>query len=199
MYNGIVRTALASIVVGFLQVPIDPPERTITMPVGPLPWDLPQLPVIDVDFGIVSVGFAEVEHTTNYDQIMADMQDAIDAGTTVTSNMTSEIDGLLGETSPIPDLSGAEDFATGIDAPGYETLSAYDVAAELGTNIGTIFSYIRAIVEHDWNLGPAGIALAFIVLCIFWMLLVSLIKFAIQFVDMLWSAILRVKQMIPFN
>jgi len=200
MYNNLARLALASTVAGFLQVPIDVPQTNLTIPVGPLPWSLPQLPLIDVDFGIPLTGFEAVEHTTDYDDNMQAILDATEDADATQSDLSDQIDDLIGSGSTLPDLSGGGDFAPGITTEGYEGASAYEMAAEMGTNIGTLFSYIRAIIGFiaDLDIGPAGGAILFIMLCLLWMLLIVLIRFVIQFVDMVFTLIVRFKELIPF-
>jgi hypothetical protein len=68
----------------------------------------------------------------------------------------------------------------------------------MGTNLGTLFANIRALATLNIDVGGITYVIGFCILCIAWMMLFTMIKFGIQFVDMCWSVIVRVIELIPF-
>jgi len=197
--NKLLLTAIA--VVGIYQAPqqqtdpIPPPVGHIDIPSVPLPWSLPVLPPIVIDLGVSEPVFNEVEHTEDYDENQAEMQEQvaswIDPISAIAEDASTEVDTWFGPGSILPDLSTGGDFATGIDLPGYPDISAYDAAEEMGTNIGTLFANIRALATLNLDVGGITYVIGFTILCMSWMILITMIKFGLNVVDALTNLITK--------
>lgn len=199
MYN-LAMISIVSLLWFQVPDPIPPPDPKITIPVGALPWSLPQLPIIDIDLGSGSADFDEVQHTDDYADNLAGLEYRVSVSSGVELSGDTEAEAWIGEDGLLPDMT-TDDFVTGIDLPGYEDMTAYDVADAFGTNVGTLFSYVRALAGLSLNgftLGGAFVVLGVLVLCIAWMILVHMIIFGINLLDMLWSVITTVIELIPF-
>ena len=209
MYNYIISAALLA--GPLVPIPPDPPPVTMeiilsdfinsapdmfTVPSGTLPWSVPAMPAIDIDLDIDEPVFDEVEHSLEYQDNIDDM--TANFGIVQDPEIAAEtgIEEWIGSGGILPDATGAGDFDIEIDTPDYEDITAYEVAAELGDNLGTLFSWIRALTELS-DLHASLAVFGFIILCICWMLLVTFFKFASQFIDMLFSVIVRIIELIP--
>jgi hypothetical protein len=177
--------------------PPNPPESAITIPAGPIPWTVPVLPAISLDLDIDEPVFDEVAHTEDYAANIASIESRFTDESGVSGDAAAEFDTWLGIGGLLPDMSAGADFETGISTPGYTDTSAYEIATELGENIGTMFAYIRALASFDAGLGGISTLIAFVILCIAWMALIIMLKFAIQFVDMLFSVAVKIIELIP--
>lgn len=193
MLGNVIAVIAVSMVFGYAQLPPLPPwpDDILTLPTTTLPWPLPDMPLIDLDLDIGTPTFNELEHSDEYAGNIAILESNMSEVEEVVTDADTELDSWLGPTASIPDLSGGGDFDTGIDVPGYEDASAYDVADEMGTNIGTLFAHIRALASLSLSLGGIGIVIGMVGLCIAWMGLVTMIKFAVQLVDMITSLIVE--------
>lgn len=183
----------------FLQIPdtIPSPGEHIVIPAGPLPWAMPQFPQIDIDLGIGTPDYDEVAHTDDYADNLAALEDRLGTGEDTEVDINTEFSDWIGEDANLPEMS-TEDFDTRIDLPGYEDMSAGDIASELGTNIGTLFANVRALMTLDLDIGGGIVVIGVMVLCMAWMILIRMIRFGIQFVDMLFSVATRLIELIPF-
>jgi hypothetical protein len=168
-----------------------------SVPSGTIPWGIPTMPVVTVDLDIDDPSFDEVTHSAEYNANIGDMEAQFDLVDAPISDSETGIGAWIGETGALPDASGAGDFDIEIDTPGYEDITAYEVAAELGDNLGTLFGWMRALPEIEVEMGGAVAIFGFILLCICWMLLVTFFKFALQFADALFSVIGRLIELIP--
>lgn len=177
--------------------PIPPIDPLLKVPVGPLPWSLPQFPVVEIDTGLSVPSISEVGHGDDYNDNITAIDDRLTAGGLIETDAEIELGDWIGPDANIPDIS-TEDWNTGIDLPEYENMTALDVAAELGENIGTLFANVRSLTTIDLDLGGTTLAVAFVILCIAWILLLKSIIFAIQLADMVFSVLSTLIEMIPF-
>lgn len=181
-----------------LQVPdpIPPVDPEISVPAGPLPWSMPQLPIVSIDLGLGTPSYDEVVHGDDYNDNVTEIESRLTISGTIETNIQTEADDWIGESAVIPDMS-TDDFDTAIDLPGYEDMTAYDLASELGTNVGTLFARIRGLTTIDVGLSGSVLAIGFLILCVAWMILVQMIIFGIQFIDMAWSVLTTLIELIP--
>lgn len=181
--------------------PVRIPEDAITIPVGPLPWALPQLPAAVVDLGAGTPSYDEFQHTDGYAVNASAIEDFIGGiiGTgSVVGDAGGEVDAWIGVGGVLPDLSTV-DFETGIDLPGYANMTASDIVTVFGTNIGTLFANIRALATLNLDIGEPYspvFVIGIVVLCIAWMVLLQMIIFGVQFVDATISLTTRIGDLI---
>lgn len=123
-------------------------------------------------------------HAPDWTERQAEAEEQVDAWMSPIEAITNVLSGWVGVSGALPDASEG-DFDTGL-APIQETGTAYEFAADLGSRIGTMFGYARAINElPDW-FGAIGIL---ILGCTAWLFLMRFINFAISIADMVWSLV----------
>lgn len=168
------------------------------VPDGPLPWELPAMPSVNVDFNAASSETDEVEHGATYLDTVDDIKEKSILLEDPLQNAVDSIDEYFGEEpSSLPDMSETGDFEVNFDSPEFEDYTAYQIVAEFGTNLGTAISYAKAMTSIIEFGSPTSYILSFILLCVFWMIFITLVVFALQFADMLFSIIARLVEMIP--
>jgi len=167
------------------------------VPDGPLPWELPAMPSITIDLGASSSDTDEIEHSDGYLDTVDDIKEKSILLETPLQAAVDSMDQFLGDEASLPDMSETGDFEVNFDAPEFEDYTAYQIAAEFGTNVGTTISYAKAMTSIIQFGSPTSYILSFILLCVFWMIFITLVVFALQFVDMLFSVIARLVEMIP--
>lgn len=166
-----------------------------TLPVGTMPWALPELPIINIDFGLGAATFDEVQHSPTYDAFIEQIEAQNTTGLVITGDAETGVDEWIGPEGVLPN-TGAN-FETGIVVPGYEDTDAEAVATELGSNIGELLARIRGLAAIDMQVNTITVALAVIILCLCWLLFLQVIKFALRFVDMVVSVVVRIIELIP--
>lgn len=196
MMSNLILLSLIGSILFQVPDPLPPIDPEISVPAGALPWSMPQLPVVDIDLGLGTPSFDEVDHGDNYSTNLAEINDRLGTSGDIEDDLETEADDWIGPAAVIPDMS-IDDFDTGIDLPGYEDMTAYDVSAALGSNVGTLFAQVRSLTTIDVGLSSSVLAIGFLILCIAWMVLVQMIVFGVQFIDMAWSVLTTLIELIP--
>lgn len=213
MYSNIASGVLLfGLAAPMLPVPPDPPPNIMdvviddfinsapdyfSVPSGTIPWGIPTMPTIDIDLDLADADFDEIVHSSEYDDNIADMTSNFGIIEDPVTGADTGIEEWIGTEGILPDATGAGDFDIEIDLiSAYEDITAYETAAEMGDNLGSLFSWLGSLTELS-GLLPEFAVIGFILLCVCWMILVTFFKFALQFIDMLFSVIVKLVELIP--
>lgn len=121
-------------------------------------------------------------HGAGWTEQQEDAEEQVDTWLSPVVAINAALSDWLGIGGTLPDASEG-DFDTGL-APIQETGTAYEFADDLGSRIGLLFQYARAISELPPWFGGIGLL---IIGCTAWLFLMRFINFAISIADMLWS------------
>lgn len=155
------------------------------VPSGPLPWALPVFPDVEEDLGIeVPDGtFDSIEHSAEYTEAVDNYTDNLEYYSDIIEDASGVASSWLnGE--EMPDMTEG-DFDTGLNPLGSGSMHASDFTEEFGANIGTAFQFVRLLGVYD--LGGATYAFGFMLMCVVWMIFMTIVKFAVQIADMITS------------
>jgi hypothetical protein len=175
------------------QTPV-PSIGIFTVADGPLPWSLPLLPSTTITLSMPSVSLDDIEHTTEYAGLIAEIEAR---ETTVTAPLVSMIDGLdamVGVGGALPDMSAGVDSDTGLDPNGTGAMTLAEIQTALLGEAETVIGYMRLM--DTLALTTVSVALTTIFVSIAWMSLVRFTLFAIQLFDAIVSLIEKLKDLI---
>jgi hypothetical protein len=148
----------------------------------PLPWPVPIFPSITTS-SVPALDLAEAAHSEDYEEQVEETEEMVE---TWTGPMTTVNDTLESWIVEIPEDAQEGDFDSGMTELGSST---YDTAESLGTEIGTVFSYVRTL--RGITTGGVGTFFDVLLICIALLILVNLFIFVVQVTDMLISLFLQ--------
>lgn len=190
-----ITLTLAALILAPEPQSIDGGGTIFSVPDGALPWPLPVMPAVSFSLTEPTLSIDSITHTTDYATDLADLNARFDSIEIPVEQLTDAGESFIGPSGITPDMSGGDDFQTGLDPAGTGDMTAYDFASAFGGNIGTAFAYARALGAFD--VGSVAFFLTFLMICIVWMGLVMLVKFALHILDAVISLVGRLLELIP--
>lgn len=152
------------------------------LPCGPIPWPLPQLPVL--------------ESPTPFETAVFEATNTPEGPTptpsvTPTPSNTPEPTPAV-DTDPIQDSIATLQAMLDTELP--EVDADLDDTEELTTSAGTFFAYIKAVL--GLHLGPLNPLMAFLLFLISWFLGVKIVLFILPFAGLVWGFVRKLIQLI---
>jgi hypothetical protein len=190
-----IRAFATAAIVAILLVPEQTePGYSFAVPSGPLPWNLPIWPTVDIAIDEPVLTITGPTHSADYTTIDTNIDDWLTAMTTPISDLTTTVDSWWGAAGIMPDMS-TSDFDTGIDPVGTGNMTISDYTTEIGANIGTAFSYIRVLGFFD--IGSSAAFVTFVLIDISWFALIYLLRFGYQMLDTVFSWVSKLIELLP--
>jgi hypothetical protein len=173
-----------------LQTPT-PPTSLFSVPDGPLPWSLPQIPSSAVALSVPTVTLDDLEHSAAYATMESDVETQVGLVVTPMADMIDGLDSLVGTGGALPDMSSGELSDTGLDPNDTGSMTIADFQAAFVADITTALSYARVAQSISSNLSAVTPAFVAIFIAVAWMTLVRILLFSVQFSDFLSTVIPR--------